>query len=189
MPTNRYFRLTDDMRIRQRWHLRAPRNEQGLEVHHWQFFEGRRLEQQGTIRFPVRPTGQVLDFTLDSFATPVVHERVVDLFQHQRIQDVQFIPVQVEGHEGPYFILNTLRTIRCIDDARSKEVRYFTPEDEQPERVGEYRLVVGMRIDPTQVGDAHIFRPWGWNVALIVSEDLKDAMDAVGITGTKFEPV
>jgi hypothetical protein len=46
-----------------------------------------------------------------------------------------------------------------------------------------------MRIDPTKVGDAHIFRPWGWNVALIVSEDLKDAMEAVGITGTKFEPV
>lgn len=68
-------------------------------------------------------------------------------------------------------------------------MRYFTPEDEQPERVGEYRLVSGMRIDPTKVGDAHIFRPWGYNVALIVSEDLKNAMEAVGITGTKFEPV
>ncbi|QSQ27993.1 hypothetical protein JY651_05500 [Pyxidicoccus parkwayensis] len=155
----------------------------------WQFFDGKRIESHGTIRFPVKPDGETLDFTLASFAIPVVHERVVDLFLHQRVQDVQFIPVEVEGHKGPYFILNTLRTIRCIDDARSAEVQYFTPEDNQPERVGEYRVVSGMRIDPTKVGDAQIFRPWGWNVALIVSEDLMDAMEAVGITGTKFEPV
>lgn len=185
----RYFDLTDNMRIRRRWHLRAPRDEQGQAVNPWQFFEGKRIEQPGAIRFPVDPKGEVLDFTLDSFATPVVHQRVVELFEHQRIQDVQFIPVQVEGHEGPYFILNTLRTIRCIDDARSREVRYFTAEDEEPDRVGQYSVVSGMRIDPTQVGDAHIFRPWGWNVALIVSEDLKDAMEAVGLTGTKFEEV
>ena len=187
MPS--YFDLTDNMRIRHRWHLRTPRDAQGLEVDPWQFCEGQRVEAQGTIRFPVKPDGVALDFTLDSYATPVVHERVVDLFQHQRVQDVQFIPVQVEGHKGPYFILNTLRTIRCIDDARCERVEYWKPEDGQPEKVGRYHIVSGMRIDPTQVGDAHIFRPWGYNGALIVSEDLKDAMEAVGITGTKFEPV
>jgi hypothetical protein len=186
---NQYFKLTDNMRIRHRWHLRVPRDAQGLEVHPWQFFEGSKLEPQGIIRFSVEPTGEALDFTLNSFAIPVVHQRVVELFEHQRIPDVQFIPAQVEGHAGPYFILNTLRTVRCIDDARCEEVQYFTPEDGQPDRVGHYRAVSGMRIDPARVGDAHIFRPWGWNVALIVSEDLKDAMEAVGITGTKFEPV
>nr|WP_164019192.1 DUF1629 domain-containing protein [Pyxidicoccus trucidator] len=186
---NHYFRLTDNMRIRRRWHLRAPRDEQGRTVNPWQFFESRRLEPQGLILYPVNPTGQVLDFTLDSFAIPVVHARVVELFEHQRIQDVQFIPVQVEGHEGPYFILNTLRTLRCIDDARCEEVQYWKPEDERPDKEGQYRSVVGMRIDATKPGDAQIFRPWGWSVALIVSEDLKDAMEAVGITGTKFEEV
>lgn len=184
-----YFHLRDNMRIRHRWSLRAPRDEIGREVDPWQFCEGKRIESPGTIRFPVRPDGIELDFSLDSFANPVVHERVVDLFEHQRIRDVQFIPAEVEGHPGPYFILNALRTIRCIDDTRSRDVQYFTAEDGQPERVGQYRVVSGMKIDPTQVGDAHIFRPWGWNVALIVSEALMDAMEAVGITGTKFEPV
>lgn len=187
MPS--YFALTDDMRIRHRWHLRSPRNEHGQEVDPWQFCDGHRVESPGTIRFPVRSDGTTLDFTLDAYATPVVHERVVDLFEHQRVQDVQFIPVQVEGHEGPYFILNTLRTLRCIDDARSTEVEYWMSEDDRPDKEGQYRSVIGMRIDPAKVGDAHIFRPWGWNVALLVSEDLKDAMEAVGITGTKFEPV
>lgn len=185
----RFFDLTDNMRIRGRWHLRAPRDEQGMEVNPWQFFESRRLEPQGVIRFPVKPTGQVLEFTLDSFATPVVHERVVQLFERLGIQDVQFIPVQVEGHDGPYFILNTLRTIRCIDDARCREVEYWKPEDGRPDKEGKYRVVSGMRIDPTKVGDARIFRAWGWTVPLIVSEDLKEAMEEEAITGTKFEEV
>jgi hypothetical protein len=52
--------------------------------------------------------------------------------------------------------------------------------------VGEYRVVAGMRIDPDKVGDARIFRPWGWTVALIVSEELKQAMEQEGLTGTRF---
>jgi hypothetical protein len=115
-----------------------------------------------------------------------VHGRVAQLFERMDVQDVQFLPAQVEGHAGPYFILNTLRVIRCIDDARCEEVRYWKPENGQPEKVGEYRVVAGMRIDPTRVGDARIFRPWGWPVALIVSEDLKQAMEQEGITGTQF---
>jgi hypothetical protein len=46
-----------------------------------------------------------------------------------------------------------------------------------------------MRIDPAKVGGAHIFRPWGWTVALIISEDLKQALEAEGITGTRFVEV
>lgn len=186
----RFFDLTDNMRVRRRWHLRTPRDEQGMEVDPWQFSEGRRVEPQGTIHFPVKPDGVTLEFTLDSFATPVVHQRLVHLFERLGLQeDVQFIPVQVEGHEGegPYFILNTLRTIRCIDDARCQEVRFWEPEHGRPDKVGKYRVVSGMRIDPAKAGDARIFRPWGWPVALIVSEDLKEAMDAEGITGTQFE--
>jgi hypothetical protein len=52
---------------------------------------------------------------------------------------VQFLPAQVDGHPEPYFILNPLRVIRCIDDARCEEVQRFTPEDGQPEKVGQYR--------------------------------------------------
>ena len=185
-----YFELTDNMSIRHRWHLRMPVDESGQTINNpWLYRRGEWIEPQRDLRFPVRPDGTALDFTLAASLIPVIHERVVDIFQHQRVPDVQFIPVQVEGHQGPYFILNTLRTIRCIDDARSTEVEYWKPEDNRPDKLGQYRSIIGMRIDPTKVGDAQIFRPWGWNVALIVSEDLMDAMEAVGITGTKFEPV
>ncbi|MCY1073506.1 imm11 family protein [Archangium lansingense] len=177
------------MRITGRWHLRHPVDEHGEKINPWQFTKGQWLEPQGTIRFPVKPDGVALDFTLDAFLTPVVHGRVVQLFERLGIQDVQFLPSQIEGHSGPYFILNTLRVIRCIDDTRCEEVQYWKPEDGEPEKVGEYRFVAGLRIDPTKAEGARIFRPWGWPLALIISEGLKQALEAEHITGTRFVEV
>jgi hypothetical protein len=181
-----YFELCSNMRIPGRWVLKSPVDEHGEEVDPWQFTESRVLEVQSELRLSMAHPGRELDFSLTGLGVVVVHGRVVQLFERMGIQEVQFLPAQVEGHFGPYFILNTLRVIRCIDDARCEEVRYWKPENGQPEKVGEYRVVAGMRIDPTQVGEARIFRPWGWPVALIVSEDLKQAMEAEGITGTRF---
>ncbi len=185
---SRYFKLMDDRRTRRRWQLGAPLDARGEEIDPWQFKEGRRLELGCVPRFTLDVPGRPLDYSWAAFSIPVIHERGVQVFERLGIQEVQFIPVTVDGHEGPYFILNTLKIIRCIDDARCEEVAFFTPEDGQPpEKVGWYRNVRGMRIDPTKVGDARIFRPWGWTVALVVSEDLKVAMEEAGITGTKFE--
>jgi hypothetical protein len=46
-----------------------------------------------------------------------------------------------------------------------------------------------MRIDTTKVGNAKVFRTWGWTIALIVSEDVKEALERAGVTGVKFEEV
>lgn len=48
---------------------------------------------------------------------------------------------------------------------------------------------MGLRIDKSKVGSARVFRPWGWNVVLIVDEEIKDALEANGIFGGKFEEV
>jgi hypothetical protein len=68
-------------------------------------------------------------------------------------------------------------------------VHYWRHEDNRPDKLGEYRAVYGMRIDPSKVGDARIFRPWGWRVALIISEDIKQAIESAGLTGTRFVEV
>jgi hypothetical protein len=79
-----------------------------------------------------------------------------------------------------------LQIIQCIDDARCEEVLYWLPEDNRPDVVGQYRNVRGLKVDPSKIGDANIFRPWGWQVVLILSERVKQAMEEEGITGTKF---
>ena len=183
----RYFRLRDDMTLPGRWVLGAPLDEQGKEIDPWQFEKGRALELSSPPRFPLLVRGQPLDFSGAAFGILVVHGRLVRLFEQQGWrQEVQFIPAQVEEHPEPYFILNTLRTIRCIDEARSGEIEYWRPEHGEPERVGMYRSVHGLKVDPAKIEGASIFRTWGWNVAVIVSEHVKQVLEQERITGAKF---
>ena len=194
----KYYEIYDDVYIPERWHLRLPifkdgEDETGSEDDDkrelfdiWRFREGRILEIERPIRLSVKPAGVALDYT-ESMGIPVVHRRVVSLFERLGLQkEVQFIPVEVEGQTEPWFILNALRVIRCINDARCDEVFYWGPEDGEPDRIGEYRNVRGLKVDPEKTGGGHIFRPWGWLVVLIVSERVKRAMEEEGITGIKF---
>jgi hypothetical protein len=187
----RYFELWDDLHATGRWHLSAPdTDEEGREVDPWQFKDGvlLKLNAAPVLRM-IRP-GRALDFSMTGLTVPLLHGRVVSLLERLNLhQEVQFIPTRVEGFSEPYFLLNALRIIRCIDDARSEEVLYWRPEDNRPDKSGQYRNVRGLRVDPSKVGGASIFRPWGWTVALIVSERIKYALEGEGVTGTRFMDV
>lgn len=183
---SRYFKLRDHMSIPGRWVLDGPFDEQGTELDSWQFGNGQRIELACVPRFTLSHVGGAVDFSQTGLGVLVVNGRVAAILARLAIQDVQLLPARVEGQTEPWFILNVLRIIRCIDDARCGEVEYWRPEDGQPEKVGQYSYVHGLRVDPTKVGDAHIFRPWGWDVAIIVSDTLKQALEQEGITGMKY---
>jgi hypothetical protein len=182
----RYYKIYDDMLIPGRWHVRMPVDREGEWFDTWRFNEGRVLDIEEAIRLSVKPAGVALEFS-HSLGIPIVHRRVVSLFERLGMEkEVQFIPVEVEGETEPWFILNALQVIRCIDDARCEEVLYWLPEDNRPDKEGMYRNVRGLKVDLARIGKAHIFRPWGWLVVLIVSEHVKRALEAEGITGTDF---
>jgi hypothetical protein len=182
-----YFKLFDDLYIPDRWHLERPLDERGQEIPTWLFDQGEPAHIEGRIRIPVNIPGKALDFTLlTSGPVPVVHARAAAIFAELAPNDVQLIPVEVEGQSDPYFLLNITRVVKCIDDETSSEVLYWKPEDERPEKIGHYQSVIGMRIDPAKVGDAQVFRTWGWRVVSVVSEDIKAALERIGVTGTKF---
>lgn len=186
----KYFDLYDDMRSPERWVLGSPVDGNGQKIDPWQFGKGRSLDLRGPLRFFQSYPGNALDFSLAGLGIPVVSRRTAALFDRLGLQsEVQLFPAQVEGLDEPYFILNILQVIRCIDEARSEEIHHWKPEDNNPDKIGQYRVVSGMRIDPSQAGDAHIFRPWGWRVAIIVSEHLKQAMEQEGLTGVRFVEV
>jgi hypothetical protein len=187
----RYFDLYDDVYVPGRWELGDPKHQQGPAFEDpYAFIDGRPLNVEERLTFPVDRPGKPLDFSLAGIGvTPVISARAVPIFTELAPSDVQLIPIEIEGQPDPYFILNATRLIRCIDDARSAEVLYWLPEDERPEKTGTYRDVYGMRIDPAKVGEAKVFRTWGWSIVLIVSEDIKDAMERMGVTGAKFREV
>jgi hypothetical protein len=110
------------------------------------------------------------------------------LFAELAPEDVQLLPVDVEGQPDQYLILVATRLFRCIDEQASR-IRLWTHENKIPEMVGKYASVRDMRIDKTKVGSAQVFRPEGWTSSLIVSGEIKDALERMGATGTRFEEV
>ncbi|WP_164020298.1 hypothetical protein [Pyxidicoccus trucidator] len=189
MPT-RYFKLSDDMAAKGRWLLGAPTDLKGFEVEEWWIFtDGVPVPNRGPLKFPVDVPGRALDFSLAAFGIPVIHVRVASLLAQLAPSDVQILPVEIQGQPDEFCILVATKLIRCIDDAACREVERWTPEDERPEKVGQYRDISGLRIDPLKVGEAKVFRLWGWSIALVVSEEIKAALDRIGATGTKFTEV
>ncbi|ADO75997.1 conserved uncharacterized protein [Stigmatella aurantiaca DW4/3-1] len=80
-------------------------------------------------------------------------------------------------------------SIPCIDDAACEEARLWTPEDGRPDRVGQYHAVSGLRIDASKVGDAHVFRRWGYHPPIIMDGEIKEALERTGIVGGRFDEV
>ncbi|WP_309895909.1 imm11 family protein [Archangium sp.] len=178
------------MSILDQWTLGDPIDGNGQELWHGQVTRGLRLSVPGPARIGMYAPGRALDFSTTALNVPIIHDKVKALLERLGLgEQVQWFPITVEGQAEPYYLLNLLRVARCIDDARCEEVAYRTIEDGYEDRIGEYRNVVGMRIDPSRVGEAEIFRPWGWQTSIIVSERVKRALEESGITGAHFTEV
>jgi hypothetical protein len=134
---------------------------------------------EGRLRVPVEIEGRPLDFTEAGLGIAVIHVRVASVLAPG---DVQLIPVSIEGQPDQYLILVATHRIRCIDEKASR-IRLWTHEDGDPERVGQYRDVRDLHIDKAKAGEAQVFRPEGWEVALIASGAIKEALERMGATG------
>lgn len=185
----RFFELYDDVYVPRRWHLDNPADNQGREVDDpWQFTDGRTVQLNGRLKIPIEIEGRALDFSMAGLSIPVVHVRVANVFLELAGKDVQLIPVDIPGYPEQYLILVATRLIQCIDERASK-VQFWEPEDGLPHKVGTYYSVDDLHIDKSRVGDAKVFRLDGWRGTLIVSGDIKDALEEMGATGTNFTEV
>jgi Suppressor of fused protein (SUFU) len=187
--SKRFFELCDDAYVPGRWYLTNPTDSQGREVDNpWQFTDGQPVRVEGRLKVPIEHAGRPLGFTLAGLSIPVVHVKAASILTELAPGDVQLLPVDIEGQLDQYLILVATRLIRCIDEQASR-IQFWTEEDGLPEKVGQYASVRDLRIDPSKVGDAKVFRPEGWDVALIVSEEIKEALESAGVTGARFEEV
>ncbi|MBN8465778.1 hypothetical protein JYJ95_04600 [Corallococcus exiguus] len=187
----RFFDLCIDVYVPGRWYFKTPTHLDGQPLDNpWVFTRGTSTPDPGPLRIPLSRPGKPLDFTSAGVGvTPVLSTRAAEVFRALAPTDVQLFPVQVEGQVEPYFLLVAARTVRCVDEAASEEFKLWTPEDGQPEKVGGYKYVAGLRIDKTKVADERVFRPWGLRSALIVDGELKSALEQTGIVGGKFVEV
>jgi hypothetical protein len=187
MP-KRFFKLVDDVNFPHRWHLAMPRDSQGLKVYDGQFRIGAPVHIQERLRVPVEIAGTPLDFTEAGIRIPVVHVRVASMFAELAPDDVQLIPVDVEGQPDQYLILVATRLIDCIDEKASRFDRW-TPEERELHAIRRYSVIYELRIDKAKVGSAKVFRLEEWTGPLIVADEIHDALKRMGATGTKFTEV
>jgi len=187
MP-KRFFELSDDVELPRRWQLGMPRDSEGLKVDDGQFMCGVPVHIRERLRIPIEIAGKPVDFTEAGISIPVVHVRVASIFAELAGDDVQLLPVDVEGQPDQYLILVATRLIRCIDEKASR-IRLWTHEDGAPHMIGRYASVRDLRIDKAKAGNAQVFRCEGWIGPLIVSGEIKDALERMGATGTRFEEV
>lgn len=184
----RFFDLSDDLDVPRRWYLATPSDNQGCRVHDWDFKRGMPVRVEGRLHIPIKIPGRPLDFSWAGLRIPVVHVKVASMLSELAASDIQLIPADIAGQPDQYLVLVATRLIRCIDE-KSSRILLWTVEDGVPKKVGQYRDVRDLRIDKTKVGNAQVFRPEGWSGTLIVSEAIKDALERIDATGTRFEEV
>ncbi|WP_223759006.1 imm11 family protein [Myxococcus sp. RHSTA-1-4] len=173
------------------WYITTPVPASGGKFEEpWMFGEGRLLPDPGPIKAPVRNQGVRRTFMFAGIErVPIVSEAVANVFRRLAPDDVQLFPVTVEGESAPFFIVNAVKAADCIDEANCEEVHRYDQDDPYPERRGAYRWIYGLRVDPAKTDGARVFRPKRFTTALIVSEDIKDALESVGSLGVSFERV
>jgi len=170
-----YFELFDDMSSSNRWYLAAPTGPQG-EWLAGALTSGGRYAGGKPLQIEVYQKGPPLELTLTLGGVLVVNERVADIMSRVADQDVQLVQAQVQGESGAHFVVNVLPLMKCIDEQLTAELRRWGSEDGQPERVGEYSYVSGMKIDSALAKGHQVLRPWGWSGVVLASVIMADAL-------------
>jgi hypothetical protein len=131
--------------------------------------------------------GPCFDFCLAAFDVPVVSKRLGDRLSSVAKDEIQLIPVTV-WDDASYYILNTLRQLSCLDESRSLFTKWQVA-DGRPDRNGQYRMVVELKVAGPLIGKSNIFRIEGWYVPLVVSESIRQIFLDTNISDGVFEPI
>jgi hypothetical protein len=182
------YRILDDFSIEDRWHLRAPETEDGRELDARDFLSCKRYDGPIPLRVQLRRSGQPLQFTFADFDMPIVSQEVHHCLAKFDGDWIQLIPVIIEDVSDSYWILNVLQRRECVDEERSEFMKWKA-DDARPDKTGQYRMFAKLVLNKEQTSDAPIFRIDGWKTALIVSKDIKHAVEEGGSRGVRFEPV
>jgi hypothetical protein len=181
----RYYRLLDDLYIPNRWHL-GDVSASGVDMK--ASLDSLSYLATNTVDVEISSDGSPLDYSHTAFGVPVAKTRLAQAVGEVSPLEVQRIPARV-GPYGQYEVLHCIRSVACLDENRSTTLKWL-PGDHRPDKVGQYRMVIDLRVDAGRIPtDAHFFRIEGWAVALIVSARAKECMHAVGCFGAKFEEV
>ena len=180
----RYFDLEDDMTGIPRWHLDRVVSTDGSVP---SLRAGVKCDLTD-LQVAVHHAGPSLQFTMTTFGVPIAVLPLSIAFTSLAQNDVQILPCAVSGDCG-YAAINVLRILPCIDDALTVGIKW-TADDHRSDLAGQYRRIDKLMVDPSKIPeDAQVFRMKDYQRIIIVSETMKQAMEAAGCHGAVFVPV
>lgn len=141
-----------------------------------------------TLKSRIRNEGRPVSFSLGGLGDYFVKRSLIDrLLAALPVGVVQAIPVEIDGVDEPYEILNVLDVVDCVDEEKSEfsMCPRWTAEDGRPDKVEDYRID-NLRIDPIRANGHELFRTKGWSVGLVCSERIRDLLISHGVTGIQF---
>jgi hypothetical protein len=180
-PAAKYYELFCDLSApSERWYLNGPWGVDGRLLDD-AFTTGRKYEGPAPVMVAIETRGGALELTMTEELVPILNDRVAAIFSAHIGKDAQLIQARVKGFDTSVWAVNVLSIVDCIDDVKCKEVTRWTAADGNPSKIGTYRKIEGLQIDPAKTGGHAIFRPHGWDVSVIVNEALANALKTAGV--------
>lgn len=176
-----YFELFCDLSApNARWYLNGPWGVDGRLLDA-ALTSGRKYEGPAPVTCAVGTPGPALELTMTEELVPILNDRVAAIFSAHIGKDAQLLQARVKGFDTSLWAVNVLAIVDCIDDAKCKEVTRWTAADGNPSRIGTYRKIEGLQIDPAKAAGRAIFRPHGWDLSVIVNDALATALKNAGV--------
>jgi hypothetical protein len=202
----RYYELENDRFFKDRWHLCDLVDAIGVELDSREFTYAKWIDPGPPLKcslwneetiVEINPPlsimssrdGTPLDFTYTDDGAPVVTTRVAALLSKIASKDFQSFPIHVNKMQAGHKIINVVTCIDCIDSDRSKIDWYEEGNDIRPDLAGTPKLITNLLIDPIRANGNHILRPAGWEIAIIVSDVIKQVFEEANVTGVLFKEV
>lgn len=180
----RFYKLGVDHEVADQWHLAQPENFDGVKLLTGAMWNGQPWDMTVKLRSRIYSNGRRVSFSLGGLGEFFLSEHLMNVLRSELSQErVQGIPVEIDGTDERYEILNVLDIVDCLDEKRSG-LSWRTSED----GVKSYAVNV-LRIDPNKAEGHDLFRVKTWPVALVCSERIRDLLIANGVTGIRFTEV
>jgi hypothetical protein len=187
--TNTFFALEFDPSIDDFTYFGEPKDASGISIDWWEFSGKGIWRRSDPLSIDSNHRGAMYDFNFGAGEIPYVTSKVTNLFmQSKELRNtVQFIPVQY-GLQTVY-LMNIIPLVACVDVEKTKSIMRWEVQDDEPDKVGKYRQIIGLRVRPEALKGVEICRVKDWDVAIIVSAKLKEMLEENDVDGVVFEPV
>jgi len=178
----KYFRLLDNINYPQRWYL----GDILPDENNWKFTYGSKVDElllSKHMTVDVYENGNPMDYTTtEGYVVPVISKSLKRALEFAN--DIQFLPVIIE--EIQYYIMVVVSLIDCVNESESEFDLYTKDDLVRPDKAGEYKSFYKIKIDEKKTNGKDIFRLKGYDIAIIISEKIKNIIESINPLTSKF---